>query len=363
MNYRKVAATLIVIGLGLVSPPARAQGLELAAVPEDWPAEVRAELTAQREQIQAHWTRFLADKAAFASAYAGTLAGTPQGAAAAARKAELKHRADDIVDDADRFNEHVAQIARQRAFVPPRSLSLDPTFRRIIDALLALATKRGWSAEKLARAKTSLYALGYEDMPPPVEDVQHAWADILQRRQDPALAAAATGGEGPAWASSGVQTKSEDCAVFALANATGRPYGYVAAVATKLLADGTWRSDADRAHPQQAIERLGLNGGEVVMLAESLGQAEVIPSISFAKTLRGGRPIMIDVIPSAGQGAHEVVLTRTFSHEGETWFEMTESYQKPTVRLYLRAAELDIILKEKGVAYRPEPGTTPRLLQ
>ncbi len=361
MSHRVVVAALLVLGLGLVAPVLRAQDLELAAVPADWPADLQAELTTQRKQIQADWDGFLADQAAFVSAYAGTLAGTPQAAAAAARKAELKHHADDIVDDADRFNERVAQIARQRAFVPPRNL--DPNFQRIIDGMLALAKEQGWSAEKQARVRAALYRLGYQNAPPPMEDVRHAWADILGRRQDPALAEAASGGEGPAWASAGVQTNSADCAIFALANATGRPYGYVAAVATKLLADGTWRSDADRANPQQAIERLGLNGGEVIMLAESFGQAEVVYSMHFAKTLQGGRPIMINVIPSAGRGAHEVVLTKTFSHDGEIWFEMVESYQKPTERLYLRQAELDLILKEKGVAYRPDPGTTPRLLR
>lgn len=361
MNCLKVAAALIVLGLGLATAPLRAQGLELAAVPEDWPADLRAELGAQRTKVQAEWDQALADQAAFVSAYAGTRVGTPQAAEAAARKGVLKHRADEIVDDADRFNERVAQIARQRAFVVPQDL--DPAYQHLIQAMLELAQiKLGWSGEKLARVKTELYGLGYQEIPSPAEEVQHAWADILGRRQDPVLAAAANGGKGPSWASSGVQTYASDCAIFSVANATGRPYGYVAAVATKLLADGTWRNDADRANPQGAIERLGLNGGEVIMLAESFGQAEVIESTAFVQTLNAGRPILLNVIPSAGQGAHEVVLTKTFSVEGETWFEMMESYQQPTTRLYLRATELDLIRKEKGVAYRPEPETTPRLL-
>ena len=358
----RIFAAGLALGLSLVSPQLRAQSLDLAAVPADWPADERTELTAQREQVQARWDGFLADQAAFVSAFAGTVAGTPQAAAAAARKAELKHRADDIVDDADRFNERVAQIARQRSAVfSPKEL--DPASRRVIEGILALAQQRDWSAEKQARLKVALYELGGDGVDTKAGEIQQAWADILARRDDSALAEAASGAPGPAWASAGGQTDLADCAIFALANATGRPYGLVAATATNLLAKGTWRGDADRANPQQAIERAGLNGGEVIMLAEILGQAEVVQSAAFAPTLRAGRPIMINVIPSGGRGAHEVVLTRTFSHGGETWFEMTESYQDPTKRLYLRERELGIILQERGVAYRPEPGTTPHLLR
>ena len=362
MIHRTAAAALLVLGMGLFSPALRAQALELAAVPADWPADLQAELKTQRDQIQARWDGFLADQAAFVSAFAGTLAGTPQAAAAAARKAELKHKADDIVDDADRFNERVAQIAKQRTAVSPPK-ELDPDRRRVIEGMLALARQLDWSTEKQARLKMALYELGGDGVDTKAGEIQQAWVDILARRDDPALAEAASGGAGPAWASSGMQTNYADCAIFALANATGRPYGYVAAAATKLLAEGSWRRDADRADPRQAIERAGLNGGEVIMLAESFGQAEVVRSGAFAETLRAGRPIMINVIPSAGEGAHEVVLTKTFSHGGETWFEMTESYQKPTVRLYLREQELGLILQERGVAYRPESGTTPRLLR
>ena len=362
MSHRILAAVTLACGLGLLSAPLRAQGLELAAVPADWPADVSAELTTQREQIQVRWDGFLAHQAAFVSAFAGTRADTPQAAAAAARKAELTQEANAIVDEADRFNSRVAEIARQRAAVPPPS-QLDPDSRRVIEGILALAQQLDWSAEKQARLKTALYELRGDGVDTHAGEIQQAWVDILARRQDPALAEAASGGAGPAWASAGQQTNFSDCAIFALANATGRPYGYVAAVAARLMGKGNWRNEADRAHPSQAIERAGLNGGEVILLAENFGQAEVVRSAAFADTLRGGRPIMINVIPSGGAGAHEVVLTKTFSHGGETWFEMMESYQKPTVRLYLREQELGIILQERGVAYRAETGTTPQLLK
>jgi len=73
---------------------------------------------------------------------------------------------------------------------------------------------------------------------------------------------------------------------FALANASGQPYEVVAARATQLLREGEWRGTYDREHPQQVIERQGLNGDEVIMLAEAFGQAEVVKGADFAKTLK-----------------------------------------------------------------------------
>ena len=72
---------------------------------------------------------------------------------------------------------------------------------------------------------------------------------------------------------------------------------------------------------------------------------------------------MINVIPASGNGGHEVVLTKTFQHGGETWFELMDSNQGPLRRLYLNAKELDVILQENDVAFHSEPGTTPMLLR
>ena len=101
------------------------------------------------------------------------------------------------------------------------------------------------------------------------------------------------------------------------------------------------------------------------MLAESFGQAEVVSSSAFAKTLNQGRPVMVNVVPQSGnvKGGHQVVLTKTFQHGGETWYEMVDSNQGPQQRLYLSAKELNTILQENGVAFRPEPGTVPKLLR
>ena len=57
------------------------------------------------------------------------------------------------------------------------------------------------------------------------------------------------------------------------------------------------------------------------------------------------------------------MLTKVFQHAGETWFEMMDSNQGPQQRLYVSATELNTVMQENGVAFRPEPGTTPRLLR
>jgi hypothetical protein len=101
------------------------------------------------------------------------------------------------------------------------------------------------------------------------------------------------------------------------------------------------------------------------MLAEAFGQAEVVPSSDFAKTLKGGSPVLVNVVPKGGdlRSGHEVVLIKTFQHSGEAWYVMMDSNQGPQQRLFLSAKELNTLLKENGVAFHPEPGTTPKLLR
>ena len=50
-------------------------------------------------------------------------------------------------------------------------------------------------------------------------------------------------------------------------------------------------------------------------------------------------------------------------HDGETWFVIMDSNQGPQRRLFLSSSELNTILQENGVAFRPESGTTPSLLR
>jgi hypothetical protein len=236
----------------------------------------------------------------------------------------------------------------------------------MLNKMDALAKKLGWSPEKQARLHKALHKLDFDGDPNATGDqIRRAWQDVLSRNMDADLVREASKGGGLGFPGAGTQTVHNDCTIFALANATGRPYGEVGATATELIREGEWRNAGDRANPQAAIEHDGLNGGEVVMLAESYGQAEVVSRSDFARTLNAGRPILLNVVGSGGNvnGGHEVVLTKTFQHDGETWFVMMDSYQGPQRRLFLSGKELNTMLQENGVAYRPEPGTTPALLR
>lgn len=236
---------------------------------------------------------------------------------------------------------------------------------RVIKSMNALAKHLKWSAEEQARLAKALSSLASDgDQNVTGSQVSRAWQNVLARGQGEDFAREASHGEGPGFPGAGTQS-FEDCAIFALANASGQPYGVTAARAAKLIGEGEWRDTAERADPQKIIEQQGLNGGEVVMLAEAFGQAEVVPGSAFSKTLKDGRPVLVNVTPASGDfdSGHEVVLTKTFQHDGETWYEMMDSNQGAQRRLYLSATELTTMQKENGVAFRPEPGTVPKLFR
>lgn len=237
--------------------------------------------------------------------------------------------------------------------------------QRIINEMNALAKRLGWSEEEQDRLATALKSLGNDGTQGVTAmEIRHAWQAVLARGQDGDIARKASQGDGPGLYIAGQQS-FEDCAIFALANAAGLPYSVVAARANKLISEGGWRDAAARANPQKIIEEKGLIGGEVIMLAESIGQVEVVPSTAFVETLKQGRPVMINVVPQSGnvEGGHEVVLTKAFQHGGETWYEMIDSNQGGQRRLYLSKKELDTMLQEKGVAFLPESETIIKLLR
>jgi len=234
---------------------------------------------------------------------------------------------------------------------------------RIVRSMNALARRLEWSAERRGRLAQALNSLDADGSGTSAQ-ARQAWQDVLARAADGEIARAASGGAGPELPAAGTQS-FEDCAVFALANATGLPYGVVSARAAKLIGEGDWSDAAERADPQAVLEKRGLNGGEVVMLAESFGQAQVVPSSSFAATLQGGRTVLVGVVPADGdfRKGHEVVLSKVFQYHGQTWYEMMDSNQGPQRRLYVNARELNTIQMENGVAFRPDPNTTPALLR
>jgi hypothetical protein len=237
---------------------------------------------------------------------------------------------------------------------------------RMIKKLNALARKLGWSGEKLDRLDLALNKLDSDGDPSVTRSqIKDAWATILSRDSTGELAREAAQADGLGFAGAGTQTVNQDCTIFALANATGLPYGVVAARATKLMQEGEWRPPGERADPEKVIARQGLAGGEVVMLAEAFGQAKVVPMTEFAQRLAEGRPVLVAVVPQDGdvRFGHEVVLTKTFQHNGETWYAMMDSNQGPQRRLFLSARELGTVFKENGVVFSPESKTTPQLLR
>jgi hypothetical protein len=232
---------------------------------------------------------------------------------------------------------------------------------RTVIAMNAYAERMQWEERKQARLRTALNALRADGDDNATDvDIRQAWRDISSREGRADLVHAAAQGDGPKIVWSGRQSH-EDCTVFALASAAGLPYSVAATRAAELIRQGEWRSAEERAHPQHAIETKGMMGGEVVLLAEDFGSAEVVPRTEFAKTLKSGRPVLIGVVPADGDlsRGHEVVLSKTFQQGGETWFEMMDSnHDHP---LYLSNKELGTILVERGVAYRPEKRTVPKL--
>jgi hypothetical protein len=273
------------------------------------------------------------------------------------------------------LNDHIQQSkefndAAQAAIVSASQTAPAPFFggkgAHVINGINALAKQLGWSAYKRARLDASLHRLGFDgDSGSTRNQIRETWQNIFARSQDAELLREASQGGGLGFPGAGKQRPGQtDCAIFALANATGLPYGVVAARATELIRQAEWRDADERANPQAIVEKQGLNGGEVIMLTEIFGQSAVAPSADFAKTLNAGRPIMVNVVPSNGdvRSGHEVVLTKTFQHDGETWFVMRNSMQGPQEHLFLSAKELSTVIQENGVVYLPEPGTTPVLL-
>ena len=255
----------------------------------------------------------------------------------------------------------LSECAAEQSLLESRIDAYDALrFARVANSIEAVALRKGWSAEKRVRLDHELHDLDLD------ENFDHddvladrVWKDVQSRGANELLKREAANGRGTNLfdVSAGRQTNYNDCAVFALANASGRPYGFVVALATELISQESFHSLVDQQNPQNAIEKVGLNGGEVIMLAETMGQAQIIPPSEFAQTIQTGRPIMINV------NNHEVVLSRTFKHNGETWYEMIDSHLDARGRRFLSDTEVKAIIVENGVSYKHDKGVTPQLLK
>lgn len=372
MKRTRLAVPILLVGCWLLSAsllPATAfaeQIPALRAVPASLPPDVQTKLNRERESLAQELQVFLAD--------AGRFNAKPAEAQTDAEFAALGERRTRYIRKAKAFNEEVTnaasslKVSNNQTHSAPKSEVdlLGPEGRRVIKGINALARQLGWSVDKQTRLDKALNSLGIDPATWSDSDqIKHAWRGVLTRGQPADLVQEASHGGGLGFPGAGKQTTYTDCSIFALANAAGLPYGVVAARAVELMRQGEWRDAEDRASPQKAVEQKGLMGGEVVMLAEAFGRAEVVPFSDFTKTLKEGRPVLVNVMPKSGDArfGHEVVLTKTFQHGGETWYVMMDSTQGPQQRLFLSAKELNTMLKENGVAFRPEPGTTPKLLR
>lgn len=337
----------------------------LTEVPPGISNETRSRLTQRRQELNKEYHRFKNAADAFSAKPAEQQSDEEYNSLQAWRTR--------YIETAKAFNEEVANASRAPGVAADQSASapepavdlLGPKGRRVVKAMNDLARKLGWSPEEQDRLDKALHSLGVD--PATWSDnrqIQRIWKDVFARGQDPLLLQEASQGGGLGFPGAGKQSNAQDCAVFALANAAGLPYEVVAGRAAELIRQGEWRSADERANPQRTIER-GLIGGEVVMLAEAFGRAEVVAPSDFARTLTEGRPVMVCVVPKGGDlgSGHEVVLTKTFQHDGETWYVMMDSYLDPEQRRFLSARELNTMLTENGVAFRPEPDTTPQLLR
>lgn len=338
-----IAAYLALAGAALAQVPA------LPDIPDALSAEARRALDAKRSPLESQRKSLLDDVARHNARCGSVRADTSEARDCAVTREPLLARVKQLRAAVDKLEDEIdAAVDRMR----------------IISSMNALAKRLGWTAGEQARLAKALDSLASDGDPNATgTHIRRAWRDVVARGQDADLARKAAAGDGPAgYPGAGTQS-FEDCTIFALANAAGVPYSVVAARATKLISEGEWRDAAARANPQNAIEQRGLIGGEVVMMAEALGQAEVVRSGNFAKTLKEGRRLLLNVVPESGdtRRGHAVVLTKTFQHSGETWYEMIDSNQGARQRRYLSTKELSTMLQETGVAFRPVPGRIPRL--
>jgi hypothetical protein len=324
------------------------------------------ELATRRAALMQERTTLHADIERLNARCAAIEAGSASETACKSRQAALVSALKAHIRKSNDFNAAVqaAMVASRPADQP--AADLDPDSLRVLNGIEALARRWGWDANKLARLDRALRALDFGQDPDwSGARIRRVWQDMLARSGDAELVREASQDGGLGFAGAGTQIDVADCTIFALANAAGVPYGGVAARAAELIRQASWRSSKERSNPQGVIEESGLNGGEMVLLAEVFGRADVVPPADFAKTLMDGHPVLVGVVGKSGDTrfGHQVVLTKTFQHGRATWYVMIDSYQGPQRPLFVSADELNAMLRENGVAFRPNPGVTPRLLR
>lgn len=336
---RKIGAwaSLVLAALFIAVGTANAQGIPALVELSSQVATADPSLAGERVQLSAERQALRVKTKRHNAACGAVEEGSPQEAPCRQALTELNGEIEAHIGRSDDFNK-----------------------RAVIKDAIVLSRTLRWEKQKRDRLAEALKHLDLpDDFTPAPGDAARIWRDVVARPESPELVAEAGRARGAElWsAGAGQQTVHGDCAIFALANAAGVPYSVVAARAGELIRQAPWRSSAERAKPQATMEA-GLTGAEVLMLTESLGQVQVVPPSRFAETLRQSRPVMVNVFPG-----HEVVLSKSFQHSGETWYEVIDSYQGPLRRLYISHRELTTLLNENGIVYQSAPRAGIKLLR
>lgn len=210
------------------------------------------------------------------------------------------------------------------------------------------------------------------DLQVPELQRRYAGTFAMDRATYAALRADARRGHGRDLIAEGFQSE-DDCAVFALANATNTPYGVAAARALEVIRTAPWRSQEERTHPAQVFsEGAGLKGGEVDILAQSFGEGHRVGRGELEGQLQQGSAIIatIDMASDNVRGSHEIVITRSFQHAGQAWYEVLDSNASPSncpacerSRTYWPKADLEAVLNADGLAVTPKAGTVAKSLK
>lgn len=286
-----------------------------------------------------------------------------EGLKATEKKAEMQRTIGLLIADLSKGNtsgglEFMTDASAVEPSLPDELSEEEIRATRVTNGINALAKRLKWAPEEQERLDNALKMLRKDGIAHATSgQIQDTWLTIRKRKLGSPFLRLAARGAGPSLPTVGKQIGNE-CAVIALANAAGVREAVVASKAYEFIRNGEWRNDDERARPFSVIEGHGLNGGELIMLAEFFGQARVVPSQDFVKTLKEGRAVILaNVIPPNGdlESGHQVVISKTFKYRGKTWFEIIDSNSDEKLqRQYLTAGELGTIIRETGVALIPD---------
>ena len=217
---RAFATSLIC--LSILVAPVRAETLstekapEVAAIPTSLPADQNIALQKQLAGLASLRSAFgVAQESYNNTPRTDIVVGSAQEANLNRKIAAVNQARSAYISAVKKFNRDVAKaVAAERL--------------RYIKMMSDYTHRLDWSKEKKDRVDAALNKLAPDgDENATSAMVRDVWTHMFARDSDKDLAAAAAQGHGPGFPGAGTQSR-EDCAVFALANASGVPYGLVA---------------------------------------------------------------------------------------------------------------------------------------